>query len=703
MHAATPTVPRQQAARAVIEHQEQGVPLARLDKTTTIAITHLFPKDHGLDFLRLLLLEAQIALEEIPGRGLVEVAMLSLISIEAFAKKYGKSKDTALRYIEVLEKLCIVFRRRHAAATELCIPLVPWLPAETMLLALDQLLSEDVASPRRKKLRQLAGTVKMRFLLLYGSPATWSTLFDDLSITLKDVHDLLNLRISSTKRLLIQLRIERLQARLNATYPRGDLRDGQPPALAAFSSQKGDFGSGARRPGEQSAQTAKSGDLTRRPQHHDSQSPTQRGDLCGTQDNVAGPLETEMGDPGRTRAHTDHKAAVVLGAPSADHVNLECSAPASDCTRPLNATCPGDVVPVPEGDLHQQSRDHRSLSPAKKGDFPGGSHPVVNGRFHAQEGDFPGAGQSVSISSISDRSVSNTNIDTINKDTDNDTQYPPACFEDRYTVVGAREEARRLAKFFEGNENTNTGGFVDKCKLCSHRTVRAAVIYALVRRIFPDADPEDNYPPLKGRGANLFHTACKKFNTPDVSLPRFVSKWLDTGLTWKDIESALEKAAAKYAGYLSRPGPAADLVRNWLNGEITEQQLEVALVSKLPVATGAGGKLWMDEAEAKQLAQQILQQAGPLGVSRAVTIVDKGVYVVELMWKGAPMKMKHAQEWETHFSKVQHVEASRRQRSAKAEDDGAIQRDPGQGANQSGWPAAAAFTTVKAGGKHASR
>jgi hypothetical protein len=69
----------------------------------------------------------------------------------------------------------------------------------------------------------------------------------------------------------------------------------------------------------------------------------------------------------------------------------------------------------------------------------------------------------------------------------------------------------------------------------------------------------------------------------------------------------------------------------------------------------------MDEEEAEALAEEVLRDAGQLGVSKAVSKQEHGVFVVVLTWRGASMMMKTPQQWRTHLDKVQQSMALQQQ------------------------------------------
>jgi hypothetical protein len=586
-----------------------GIDVEQLDLSTRQAAAYLFPKERGLLLLQLLFLQAKIQTLEIDGAGQVDVAIIRLQSIEVFAHAHrGWSKDTTLRYIALLEALQILQRYRHAEYTEVHVPLIPWSPSEAALAALDDLLVEDAA---RAKLQQLALGVKARFLLLYGSPDSWPTLFDDFDGTLTDIQEALNNRPGRMKRQLLQLRIANLKMRLEVAAKQGDFHCGQCPRNGQSDAQKGDFrdfpslANGAR--------TAQKGDFQNSAGASYSSHLTQEGDF--------------QPGPQSTNGHT----------------------------------------PAQKGDF--QNTVPSGLT--QKGDFQGQS--VVGA---TQKGDFQGAAPAASF---------NDNVITISNDSleeeyvsDNDAA-PSARAQDHYSSGEAAKVGRHLAMFLEKTPE-NTGGFVNKCKQCSRTVIRAAVIDVLVHAAFPQVDLADERGRPKNR-ASWFHDACKKYAKPGTRIPGFIEKWHKTDLAWDEIERQLNEAALRYKRYMTADSGTADLVRQWLRGEIEQQALDDALqtsalshekqpqtpqqpLTSEPVAAANGTpfvaslpavgaeKTWMDQDEAEILAEEILRDAGPFGVSKAVAKQEHGVYVVMLTWNGASFPMKTPQQWRTHLEKV---------------------------------------------------
>jgi hypothetical protein len=624
-----------------------GIDVARLDRSRCQAVAYLFPKKRGLILFTLLLQEdGEVRSMELDGIGLVNVVVIQLRSVEFFARSHGWGKDTALRYIRILEALQLLYRRRHAEYTEILIPLAPWSPSEQRLIALDGLLIEDAA---RERLQQLASGVKDRFLLLYGPPQSFSSLYDELMAALVDVQDLLNKRLSATKRQLLQLRIGTLRSRLEAAAEKGDFQ-------AISSTQKGDFHAGIVDQNEPTR--TRKGDF-----QDDLASPsTQKGDFYSHAGGSYPPGDAEKGDfyagPGRTYG----------------------------------------LSPTQKGDFQIASGSQNSTIVAEKGDFQGGQQ-SLNTQRSTQKGDLQGNcsvadAEKEDFHGVAIGASLNDNVITIYNDIsdkdggiviDNDAAsasenpqgYPPK---------EAAKVGRQLAMFLEGSP-ANIGGFVNKCKQCSRTAIQAAVIDTLVHSAFPTIDPTDE----RGRPrdkAKWFHLACNEYNKPDTPIPAFIRKWLRTDLYWQDLNAywtdiagQLNEAERRYKRYMIAESSTADLVRRFLCGEIDQQALDEVLQqtpavglhypeSQTPVANGkpsaspgstAAAKTWMEEYEAEALAEEILRDAGQQGVSSAQAKPEGGVYVVELVWKGFPMQMKTPQEWRTHYEKVQKALALQQQ------------------------------------------
>ncbi len=351
-----------------------------------------------------------------------------------------------------------------------------------------------------------------------------------------------------------------------------------------------------------------------------------------------------------------------------------------------HTTQKGDFQPTQQGihgQMSAQKGDFQNSLPSavtRKGDFQEQSGAIV-----AQKGDFQGTAQGASLNDNVITIIYNDSFED-GYDSDNDAA---ACApqEDHYSSGEAAKVGRQLALYLEKTPE-NTGGFVNKCKQYSRTVIRASMIDMLVHAAFPQVDLADE----RGRPRNQaswFHNACKKYGMPGTRIPAFVEVWLKTDLSWEEIEGHLGEAALRYKNSMIAGSRTADLVRQWLRGEIDQMVLDEALQSRVlsqenqlqrapkPLTSASSAtnglplvavqavphveKTWMDEDEAEILAEEILRDAGPFGVSKAVAKQEHGVSVVMLTWRGTTFSMKMPQQWRKHLEQVRpHFERMQR-------------------------------------------
>lgn len=610
-----------------------GIDVARLDCSMRQAAAYLFPKERGFLLLTLLLEYGEVRSMDLDGSGPVEVAVIQIPSVEVFARAHqGWSKDTALRYIAVLEALQILQRHRHATCTEIHVPLIPWSPTQKALEELDNLLVEDAA---REKLQQLASGVKARFLLLYGSPRAFSSLFDDLLLTLTDVSDLLNKRLSATKRQLLQLRVENLKFRLEEAHQKGDFQNLTGIPYGPDHAQKGDFHSragGSYIPGD-----AQKGDFQTGPASQNISRHAQKGDLGTGLQRANGLRPTQKGD---------------LGADQPDEF-------------------------AEKGDFQAQN----GITVVQKGDFqaagPGAS---LNDNVITPYNDIPGKD------------------DVIDNDAAAAAEKPQGYPPKEASKVG-QKLAMFLEKTPEHTggfvkkcklcaPTVIQAAVIDTLVHSAFPTIDPADDRGRPRNKaswFHDACKKYNNPgtPIPG--------FIKKWLKTDLY-------WQELEAYWNDIATQLDEAERRYKRYMTTESSEAPLVRQFLCGEIDQQTLDEALQqvdasaprasyapttgSRQPesptsatngkpsvASTGSSAetKTWMDEYEAEALAEEIMhdEQARALGVSKAVAKQEHGVSVVMVTWNGTTFPMKSAQAWRTHFEKVQLLMTSQQQKQLR--------------------------------------
>ena len=522
-----------------------------MHQTAQEAATYLFPKERGRLLLNALLQNAQGPEVTEDGTGKGDFAVVRLESIERFARQHqGWGKDTTLRYISVLEALQLVRRQRTASYTELHIPFGPWIATEEMLAALDALLVEEAA---RAKLQQLARGVRERFLLLYGTPSTHFSLIDEMIATLSDVEALLSKRLCAKKRQLVQLRVVNLKTRLEGDAQKGDLRhrggfaaggdrrNGASSTHGASSASEGDqsIGEASQNP----AASAEPRDLRNGATSTYRASFAEEGDCDISQGSQKAHASTQEGDQRNGSSRSTFAPLAEKGDQSIGEASQNPSAHAQ------------------KGDLPTSQESQTASARARKQAVSGES-----GKVRTEEGDFEPPPAAI----VND----NGNIyNTTNNNTTN-VIVNDVTSSDRHTTKEAGVVGQRLAHFLEKSP-TSIGGYVNKAKQCTRTVIRAAIVDLLVHEAFPTIDPTDERGRPKHRG-RWFHDACNRFSIIG-SLPAYVMRWVQTDLSWAEIEAQLQTLAIAYQSYMVASGDAADLVRGYLRAEIDQQGLDQAL------------------------------------------------------------------------------------------------------------------------------
>ena len=624
-----------------------GVEKERVDPYTLQIIDQLFPGHHGTQFLARILRHAsikQLALPELAFPEVADVAVITVQSLRALARLIGFSYDTTEKYIVVLSRLHLLHKKRSRRQIILHFPLCRCqVPEPEALERLDY----------RPKVTSFAGQVKRRMILLRTStriepPSPSLTVVQDNAQhlapqLLEDIRKILQQEVDSETGSRLLLKIE------------GAVRYRCTQSQRRLSEQKDD------------SETVTSGQQSR---------------LLGAKgDSVSDEIHQERRlFGGKDDSLVREEASTASGSPFGREKDDFEIVTSDQQSRLLGAK--GDSV---SDETYQERRLFEPKGDSVVGE---GASPASESTFSRPKGDFQGAASSASL---------NDNVITIFNDSsekgdDNDNDAALSTL-NPYSPSEAAQVGRQLALFLEKSPQ-NIGGFVNKCKLYSPIVIRASVIDVLVHAAFPQVDPADERGRPKNR-ASWFHNACKNYGKPGSHIPAFIEKWRRTDLAWDEIERQLSEAAIHYKRYMIADSRTADLVRKFLRGEIEQQVLDEALqtsalsqekqpltlassaakgtpvVASQPAATAE--KTWMDEDEAELLAEEILRDAGPLGVSKAVAKQEHSVFVVVLTWRGISLTMKTPHQWRTHLDKVQRSMALQQQLREQGEQHGTDQ------------------------------
>lgn len=674
---------------------EIGVTKDRVDPYTLYLIEYLFPGRHGVKFLASLLQQAtikQLALPELDLPEITDVAVITSQNLRKLSALLGVAYDTTEKYIVVLCTLRLLDKQRSQQQTVLHFPLCHrQLPEPEVLdtLAYRPKVTTFAAQIKRrlmllrqpKPLHQLASLQTITAMTTSTSVSLAPLLVEDIrTILQQEVDPKIQSRLLPSIEQAIHARCLQMQRRLSA--PKDDFSAEQPTAQHVIqgqespsASQKDDFFSSA------------------------SNSTAQQSRLFAQKDDFFSSASNDQLDESPFGSKKDDffergpQQQSRLLAGKDDFLSEQ------EITQRQKSPFDSEK----DDSLGQRASQERRLF-AEKDDFlpAEGSLEAKKTTFLGQKDDFAGSTRAVSFN---DNVLSPYRLQKEDPVSDNDAPNAPVVAShhsevqgDRYTPREAASIGRHLALFLEKTPQ-NTGGFVNKCKQYGPTIIRAAVVDVLVHEAFPTADPADERGRPRNR-AKWFHEACKTYGGErSTSIPAFVLRWVKTDLSWQEIEQQLAELATRYKRYMVER-TTADLVRQCLRGELDQQALDAALQGSLAPTTAHSApassqqatsvsstlhsapskpelpavnhatpapKTWMDEYEAEALAEEVLRDAGPLGVTTAKAVQEQGVFVVELRWRGARMTMKTPQQWRTHLEKTKHALALQQQIRAERE------------------------------------
>jgi len=189
---------------------------------------------------------------------------------------------------------------------------------------------------------------------------------------------------------------------------------------------------------------------------------------------------------------------------------------------------------------------------------------------------------------FSDSAIVNANGNIYNNNNNtNNVSVNDITSSDRHTTKEAGVVGQRLAHFLEKSP-ANIGGYVNKAKQCTRTVIRAAIVDLLVHQAFPTIDPIDERGRPRHRG-RWFHDACNRYSVEGL-IPAYVMRWVQTDLSWQEIEQELATLAIAYQSYMVASHETAEFVRGYLRGEIDKQGLDQALQDlKMPAQSSTDG------------------------------------------------------------------------------------------------------------------
>lgn len=142
----------------------------RVDPYTLHVVSQLFPGQHGIRVLASLLRQATVKQLALPEFGLVDVCDVAIVTaqnLRLLSRAIGIAYDTLEKYIVVLDRLRLFYKKRFRRQVELYFPLGRYQPpAPDVLDTIQELRPQSQKYRYRPKVRGFAEQVKRRFLLL---------------------------------------------------------------------------------------------------------------------------------------------------------------------------------------------------------------------------------------------------------------------------------------------------------------------------------------------------------------------------------------------------------------------------------------------------------------------------------------------------------------------------------------------------------
>ncbi|GCE08196.1 hypothetical protein [Dictyobacter aurantiacus] len=237
--------------------------------------------------------------------------------------------------------------------------------------------------------------------------------------------------------------------------------------------------------------------------------------------------------------------------------------------------------------------------------------------------------------------VDNNNIINLSNFNDNVIDRQPERSPQSETMAGCqtraerlRSEAMALALFVE-NSPRNVASFIHKLANNPQAT-RAAVIDLLIQTYMPDYRGKP-----RNRGAWL-NKAYTHYAAPHVLIPPMVKRWLYTHESWQEIEQALMQETEQQQEQRPPTDAEASVPR--------ERETDPALPA---VPCRDRSKNWLDQLDAVQLAQQIVQDGAEHGYMLKTEIVpDQAVWLVRVRWGEHQLDIRSWAHWRGEFAEI---------------------------------------------------
>ncbi|GCE24189.1 hypothetical protein [Dictyobacter kobayashii] len=130
--------------------------------------------------------------------------------------------------------------------------------------------------------------------------------------------------------------------------------------------------------------------------------------------------------------------------------------------------------------------------------------------------------------------------------------------------------------------------------------------------------------------------AYSRYATPQALFSPTIERWLYTQESWQEIEQALaEETYQRHQPTGSTPGAPISPAQSAIASPVDQ------------------GKAWLDEADARQLARQIIQDGAAHGYRLATEVrPDQAVWLVRVTWEEHSLNIHSVEHWRSEFVEI---------------------------------------------------
>lgn len=280
------------------------------------------------------------------------------------------------------------------------------------------------------------------------------------------------------------------------------------------------------------------------------------------------------------------------------------------------------------------------------------------GRVAEEMGEFV-AGVSIS-DHYSPNNITSKETESLNDSHDNSHEKQgevvPSAYKDSRLIEEIRRDARKYADLLDGVGNYRWMGKLVRCVQNHPENIRhLAVVDTLFHSAFPDWRGKPEAP-----GA-WFCKAADRFDTESTKIPHEVKLWAETGLSYHDIDQALQQGRRTPMDHLLPLTDGDDEQQFPLEGEQEYDQQEPDVTPSLESSPMRGSqscsglRTRMNRSQAEDLCSRILREGIRYGIVAEVRRGERGSSVVVTTWEGTEETHMNEGEWDRYFKDMKSI------------------------------------------------